>query len=64
MRPIHVVVLLLGGAVGGALIMKVMHPGQPLIPVADAVEVQPVVAFAPEQPAPAEPEPEATWATD
>jgi len=57
MRPIHVVVLLLGGAVGGALIMKVMHPGQPLIPVADAVEVQPVVA---EQPAPAEPEPEAT----
>jgi len=60
MRPIHVVVLLLGGAVGGALIMKVMHPGQPLIPVADAVEVQPVVAFAPEQPAPAEPEPEAT----
>lgn len=55
MRPIHVVVLLLGGALGGALIMKLVHPGQPLIPVADAVEVQPVIATAPEQPLPVKP---------
>ena len=55
MRPIHVVVLLLGGALGGALIMKLVHPGQPLIPVADAVEVQPVIATAPEQPVPVKP---------
>src|SRR5271165_6874496 len=53
MRPIHVVVLLLGGALGGALIMKLVHPGQPLIPVADAVEVPPVMARVSEAPAPA-----------
>jgi hypothetical protein len=39
--------------------MKLTHPGQPLIPVADTVEVQPVVAFAPERPAPAEAPPAA-----
>jgi len=59
MRPIHVVVLLLAGALGGAVIMKLTHPGQPLIPVADAVEVQPVIATISEQPTPAEAEPEA-----
>jgi hypothetical protein len=59
MRPIHVVVLLLAGALGGAVIMKLAHPGQPLIPVADAVEVQPVIETISEPPAPAEAEPEA-----
>jgi len=57
MKPIHVVVLLLAGALGGAVIMKLTHPGQPLIPVADAVEVQPVIATISEPPAPAEAEP-------
>ncbi|HUB78270.1 MAG TPA: hypothetical protein VMB03_05710 [Bryobacteraceae bacterium] len=43
MRPIHVIALLLAGALGGAMIMKVVRPGKPTIPVAEVVPVQPPV---------------------
>ena len=49
MRPAQVLVLLLSGALGGALVMRVAHPGKPIIPA-------PVVAQA-QQPATAPPEP-------
>lgn len=40
MRPINVVVLLLAGALSGALIMKVAHPGKPAIHTAMVMRVQ------------------------
>lgn len=68
MRPVHVVVLLLAGALGGAVIMKVVQPGNPVVPVADVVPPQlpppapPVepasaVESPPVQTPPAQPEP-------
>jgi hypothetical protein len=68
MKPIHVVVLLLAGALGGAMIMKVVHPEQPAARPAVMAQVPPQPAPAttpPPQPppepvmqtAPAEPEP-------
>jgi len=51
--------LLLAGALGGAVIMKLAHPGQSFVPLADAVEVQPVIATVPEPAVSAVPEPKA-----
>lgn len=56
MRPVHVVVLLLSGALGGAMIMKVVHPGKPIVPAMVVAQAQPPATAPPEQPAPA-PEP-------
>jgi len=67
MRPVHIVVLLLAGALGGALIMKVAHQAKPAVPVAAAVPLRLPATAPPEQPEPApaavqapsaEPEPE------
>ena len=65
MRPIHVVVLLLSGALGGAMIMRVVHPTKPVVPVAMVAQPQPPATAPPEQPEPvaqtppaAEPEPQ------
>jgi hypothetical protein len=40
MRPINIVVLLLAGALSGALIMKVAHPGKPALRTALVTRVQ------------------------
>jgi hypothetical protein len=56
MRPIHAIVLLLAGALGGAVIMKAIHPGQPEIPVADAMPPSPAVQAAPPPPIEAQPD--------
>jgi len=52
MRPIHVVVLLLSGALGGAMIMRVVHPTKPVVPVAMVAQPQPPATAPPEQPEP------------
>ena len=69
MKPVHVVVLLLAGALGGAMIMKVAHPGKPAVSMPTVAQVQapppvqpPEPALAPQpapavQAPPAEPEP-------
>lgn len=45
MRPVHVVILLAAGALGGAVLMKVVHPGKPAV-----AEVVPVRAALPAPP--------------
>jgi len=41
MRPVHIVVLLLAGALGGALIMKAVHQGKPAVPAAAVAQLSP-----------------------
>src|ERR1035441_4294311 len=54
MKPVHIVVLLLAGALGGALIMRVAHQAKPAAPVAAVTQLGPPATAPPEQP---EPEP-------
>lgn len=52
MRPAHIFVLLLSGALGGALIMRVAHPEDAAIPVVVAQsKLQPPATAPPEEPA-------------
>ena len=60
MKPVHVVVLLLAGALAGATIMKMVHPATPAVRTAVVPQVQPPPAAPPEpaaQTPPPRPEP-------
>jgi hypothetical protein len=61
MKPIHAIVLILAGALGGAVIMKVAPKAKPAVPVVAVAHVQPQaapVAATVAEPAPAEVPPE------
>ena len=57
MKPVHIVVLLLAGALGGALIMKGVHPSKPAfhtaVVTAPVVQPPPVAQTPPPAPEPA-----------
>lgn len=52
MKPVHIVALLLAGALGGALIMKVANHAKPTVPAAAVAQLQPPATAPPEEPAP------------
>ena len=55
MKPLHIVLLVAAGALGGAVIMKVVHKPQTAAPAAVVAQVQTPPATAPATPPPAEP---------